>query len=143
MEQYLQFFIILPLAGFMLSMVIPRKRETVISWIAISTVGIQVAALLLFAIYWLINNHPVLDVKHVTVYRTTGFEIFVDFYFDKEQKWRTAIEKLRMIVLDCGLVNIGFQGVFYLSDFSNIGEPDLSRSLCICCLLDENTIGII
>ena len=27
----------------------------------------------------------------------------VDFYFDKAQTWRTAIEKLRMIVLDCGL----------------------------------------
>ena len=27
----------------------------------------------------------------------------VDFYFDKAQTWRTAIEKLRMVVLDCGL----------------------------------------
>ena len=27
----------------------------------------------------------------------------VDFYFDKAQTWRAAIEKLRMIVLDCGL----------------------------------------
>ena len=27
----------------------------------------------------------------------------VDFYFDNAQTWRTAIEKLRMIVLDCGL----------------------------------------
>jgi len=27
----------------------------------------------------------------------------VDFYFTKEQKWREEIEKLRTIVLDCGL----------------------------------------
>ena len=27
----------------------------------------------------------------------------VDFYFDKAQTWRAAIEKLRMVVLDCGL----------------------------------------
>jgi NADH-quinone oxidoreductase subunit L len=83
MEQYLQFFIILPLAGFILSMVIPRKKETSLSGIAIATVGIQVAGLLLFVTYWLLKNHPILDVKHFTVYRTTGFEIFVDFYFDK------------------------------------------------------------
>ncbi len=27
----------------------------------------------------------------------------VDFYFDKEQKWHDEIEKLRTIILDCGL----------------------------------------
>ena len=27
----------------------------------------------------------------------------VDFYFDKAQTWRAAIEKLRRVVLDCGL----------------------------------------
>ena len=27
----------------------------------------------------------------------------VDFYFDKEKKWRKEIEKLRTIILDCGL----------------------------------------
>lgn len=83
MEQYLQIFVILPLAGFMLSMLIPRKREPVISWIAMTTVGIQVAALFVFVMSWLLNDHPILDVKHFTVYRTAGFEIFVDFYFDK------------------------------------------------------------
>src|ERR1700679_3721263 len=27
----------------------------------------------------------------------------VDFYFSKAQKWREEFEKLRMIILDCGL----------------------------------------
>ena len=27
----------------------------------------------------------------------------VDFYFDKAGKWRDELEKLRTIVLDCGL----------------------------------------
>ena len=27
----------------------------------------------------------------------------VDFYFDKEKKWQKEIEKLRKIILDCGL----------------------------------------
>ena len=28
----------------------------------------------------------------------------VDFYFDKEKKWQKEIEQLRIIVLDCGLI---------------------------------------
>jgi uncharacterized protein YdeI (YjbR/CyaY-like superfamily) len=28
----------------------------------------------------------------------------VDFYFDKNEKWKKEIEKLRTIVLDCGLI---------------------------------------
>lgn len=28
----------------------------------------------------------------------------VDFYFDKAGRWQKEIEKLRMIVLDCGLM---------------------------------------
>jgi uncharacterized protein YdeI (YjbR/CyaY-like superfamily) len=28
----------------------------------------------------------------------------VDFYFDKEKKWQKEIEQLRVIVLDCGLI---------------------------------------
>jgi uncharacterized protein YdeI (YjbR/CyaY-like superfamily) len=27
----------------------------------------------------------------------------VDFYFSKDKKWQEEIDKLRMIVLDCGL----------------------------------------
>src|SRR5688572_19739541 len=47
------------------------------------TVGIQLTALILFIGFWIWKSNPVLDVKHFTVYKTTGFEIFVDFFFDK------------------------------------------------------------
>jgi uncharacterized protein YdeI (YjbR/CyaY-like superfamily) len=33
----------------------------------------------------------------------TGMNPKVDFYFNKPQRWQEEIEKLRMIILDCGL----------------------------------------
>jgi uncharacterized protein YdeI (YjbR/CyaY-like superfamily) len=35
--------------------------------------------------------------------KSGGMNPKVDFYFSKAKKWREELEKLRMIVLDCGL----------------------------------------
>ena len=35
----------------------------------------------------------------------------VDFYFSKARKWREELEQLRMIVLDCGLIEVLKWGV--------------------------------
>jgi NADH-quinone oxidoreductase subunit L len=83
MASLLQFFILVPIAGFFLTLFVPRKKESVISAIAIGTVGIHVAALFAFVSSWLVNDYPVLDIKHMVLYKTTGFEIFIDFYFDR------------------------------------------------------------
>jgi NADH-quinone oxidoreductase subunit L len=83
MAQLLQLFILIPLIGFFFSLLVPRKKERAISWIALVTVGLHLAGIWIFSAGWLLNDHPVLDIKHIVVYKTTGFEIFVDFYFDK------------------------------------------------------------
>ncbi|MEJ7738795.1 MAG: proton-conducting transporter membrane subunit [Chitinophagaceae bacterium] len=83
MSSFLQLFILLPLAGFFISLLVPRKKESIISWIALGTVGAQLAGISVFAVLWLVNNHPILDIKHIVLYKTTGFEIFIDFFFDK------------------------------------------------------------
>lgn len=83
MAQLLQFFILIPLAGFFISLLLPRKNERIISSIAIGTIVLHLAAVVAFCVYWLANGYPVLDIKHVTLFKTTGFEIFIDFYFDK------------------------------------------------------------
>jgi NADH-quinone oxidoreductase subunit L len=83
MSTLLQLFILIPLAGFLFSLLVPRKKERIISGIALGTIGIHLSAIVAFIVYWLINNYPVLDIKHITLFKTTGFEIFIDFYFDK------------------------------------------------------------
>ena len=83
MNQYLQLFILIPLAGFFLSLLMPRKDERSITWIVLSTVVSHAILLVGFVVYWLLNDHPVLDIKHATLFKTAAFEIFIDFYFDK------------------------------------------------------------
>jgi NADH-quinone oxidoreductase subunit L len=78
----LQLFILLPLLGFVLSVFIPKKKEKILSNIAIGTVGLHLIGTIAFVGYWLMNSHPVLDSKHVTLYENIDFEFFIDFYFD-------------------------------------------------------------
>lgn len=83
METLLQFFIIVPIAGFVLSLLIPGKNENSISWTAFGTVGSHFAAAMAFVAYWLFMGRPTLNLKEIVLYSTDGYEFFVDFYFDK------------------------------------------------------------
>ena len=82
MSQLLQFFIWIPIAGFLLSLVIPRKKESLISGISIATIGGHLLCIVLFIIFWITNNSPVLDKKHLVIFESGNIEIFIDFYFD-------------------------------------------------------------
>ncbi|HTE29814.1 MAG TPA: proton-conducting transporter membrane subunit [Chryseolinea sp.] len=83
MEQILQFFILVPLVGFAVSFLIPRQKENTISWAAFVTVGLHLAVAVAFLAYWFLNHHPTLNLKEIVLFRTVGYEFFVDFYFDK------------------------------------------------------------
>ena len=55
----------------------------------------------------------------------------VDFYFSKAKKWQEEIEKLRMIVLDCGLTEELKWGVpCYTFDKSNIVLIHVFKEYC-------------
>jgi NADH-quinone oxidoreductase subunit L len=56
MLQLLSLFILIPLAGFFISMLVPRKKERSISLVVIGTAAIQLAGFLAFAAYWLLNG---------------------------------------------------------------------------------------
>jgi len=83
MSQLLQLFIWVPLIGFLISTLLPKKKETNIAWVAIAISGIQLLGILIFIGYWLVNNFPILDIKHWVVFQSEDIEIFIDFYFDK------------------------------------------------------------
>ena len=82
MFQLLQFFIFIPLLGFLASVFIAKKKETLIASLAIVTSGVQLIGLIIFTLYWLANQHPVLDDKHWVLFKKYDIEIFIDFYFD-------------------------------------------------------------
>jgi NADH-quinone oxidoreductase subunit L len=83
MEHLLQFFILIPFVGYVTSLFIQEKKETIISGIAITTMAIHFVALLIFVGYWLIQNAPILNIRHFTFYKEDNIEIFINLYFDK------------------------------------------------------------
>ena len=83
MITFIPIFVLLPLAGFLLTLAIPGRKEELISRVSFTTVGMHLLIFQLFALYWLWSGHPVLNVKEIVLYRTDGYEFFIDFYFDK------------------------------------------------------------
>lgn len=83
MEHILQYFIIIPFLGFILSVFLPEKNEKLISGIAFGTVFIQFLGLVLFIGFWIFNGSEDLNLKEITLLKTEHYEFFIDFYFDK------------------------------------------------------------
>ncbi len=82
MAELLQFFIWLPLVAFLTSVLIPKKREGLLSGIAIFASGIQLLGTTAFVWWWMLEGAITLDIKHLTVFDTDDIEIFIDYYFD-------------------------------------------------------------
>jgi len=83
MEQVIQLFILIPLAGFVLSLFLPAKKEGLISGTAFITCGVQLLAFLVFGVFWLIKGHPMLNLKDIMIFRSGDDEFYLDFCFDK------------------------------------------------------------
>jgi len=83
MEQLLHLYIYAPLLAFFVCFFIPRKKEAVISIFAIIAVAIHLAGILAFIVLWGKNNFNTIDLKHVVLFKTDGFEFFINFYFDE------------------------------------------------------------
>lgn len=79
----LEFFVLLPLAGFFISLFIPEKNEDLISTISFSAVGLHLTGVILFIVYWLFSGQPVLSHNYLTLYQTTDYDFFIDLYFDR------------------------------------------------------------
>lgn len=83
MEKYIHFFIIIPLIGFIISLLINNKKENSLSAIAFSSVGINLFLLIAFCIIWLFKGMHPLNLTEITIYKTKNYEFLLDFYFDK------------------------------------------------------------
>lgn len=83
MTAFLNIFILIPIIGFIISLIVPKAKENTLSWVAFFTVGIHAVSFLAFTFYWLFNGYPILNIKDVSLYQTVGYDFFLDFYFDK------------------------------------------------------------
>jgi NADH:ubiquinone oxidoreductase subunit 5 (subunit L)/multisubunit Na+/H+ antiporter MnhA subunit len=83
MNSLLHYFILLPLLGFVISLMVPGKKESLMSKVAFGSVGLHMFSFQAFVLYWLWSGYPTLNLKEIVLYHTDGYEFFVDFYFDK------------------------------------------------------------
>ena len=83
MEKYLQFYIYIPFLGYLLSLLINKKREAIIANIALGTSFIQLVFLIGFSFSWYLAGALALDIKQVTLLTTPEFDFFIDFFFDQ------------------------------------------------------------
>lgn len=83
MNWLLQIFIWIPFVGFVLSLLINGKNEKNLSLLAIGTVGLQLFLGIGYVLYWVMSNHPNVNLKDIVIYRNQDYEFLIDFYFDK------------------------------------------------------------
>jgi NADH-quinone oxidoreductase subunit L len=82
MNSFLEYFILFPIVGFLVSLVLSRKNETIISWTAFITMGIQLTGVIVYLGFWFWNGMPHLNFKDYVLFETAGYEFYIDFYFD-------------------------------------------------------------
>ncbi len=83
MTQILQIFILIPVIGFIISLLIPAKKEGVLSWVAFSTVGLYLLFFITFLGFWFVDGHPTLNLKEIVLFKSKEYEFLIDFCFDK------------------------------------------------------------
>ena len=83
MNELLLLFIALPFFGFVISLLLPEKKEALISWLAFGTVFTQLVTLLISIIFWMFNGAKNLNLFEITLLKNEHYEFFIDFYFDK------------------------------------------------------------
>jgi NADH:ubiquinone oxidoreductase subunit 5 (subunit L)/multisubunit Na+/H+ antiporter MnhA subunit len=83
MNRLIELFIILPLIGFVISLVLPARREHLISQVAFGTAGLHMVMFQFFFCYWVFHGMPVLQVRELSLYHSDNYEFVLYFYFDK------------------------------------------------------------
>src|SRR5689334_7059929 len=83
MSEFIHIFILLPLAGFVLSLLIPGRKEVLLSRTSFLTVGVQLFAATCFTALWIFKGFPVLEQRDVVILKTSNYEFLIDFAFDK------------------------------------------------------------
>ncbi len=75
--------IVIPLAGFLLSTLVPGKKESLLSQVAFLTGALQAGSVGALTLWWAFNGFGTFEIKTVVLLSTGNYEFFIDFAFDK------------------------------------------------------------
>ncbi|MBK6264578.1 hypothetical protein JKA74_05965 [Marivirga sp. S37H4] len=82
MEKYIIVLLIIPIIGFLISLILPKTNEKWLARTAFLTTGINLLCAFFFSGYWLFNKRIAVNYREVTLYQDEGFNFFIDLYFD-------------------------------------------------------------
>lgn len=83
MTSLLNIFLIIPALGLLLSFLIKKEKELVISRVAFYTAGLSFISILVYTLFWIKNGFKPINLKEIAIYQSLNYEFAVDFYFDK------------------------------------------------------------
>ncbi|MBI3133892.1 MAG: hypothetical protein HYZ14_04375 [Bacteroidetes bacterium] len=83
MNLFIALLVLIPLSGFLLSLLIPKKNENAISGVSFGSVGIHFLVSAGFVGVWLFSGMETFNLKEFVIYSTDGYEFFIDLYFDR------------------------------------------------------------
>lgn len=83
MENILQIFILLPLAGFLFSTLVPKYNEKWLSNTSFVTVGLHFGFSIVFTVLWMIKGFQSFDFREFSIFRTKHYDFFIDIHFDE------------------------------------------------------------
>jgi len=82
MNILLHSILLVPLLGFILSLLIKQKNENIISNTAFITLGLNLIISTSFIIWWLFEGGHSINFKDVSIYKEKDFDFLIDFFFD-------------------------------------------------------------
>jgi NADH-quinone oxidoreductase subunit L len=83
MEWSLHALFLLPALGYVISLLIPKRNESILSKVSFSTVALQFLASLFFSFEWIWNGQRPIDHREITLFSSADYHFYIEFYFDK------------------------------------------------------------
>jgi len=82
MNDFLQYFILVPLIGYLLNVLMPAKNESLIFSTAVVTVGLNTLMLAVFLVEWISMGSPDAHMNGLVLYENSATHFSIDFFFD-------------------------------------------------------------
>lgn len=79
----LKYLIAIPLVGFIVSLLIPKRMEKSIAVISLATMGVHWIFSWVVIIFWLLEDYHTYQTIEFSLYQSPKYEFFISFYFDK------------------------------------------------------------
>jgi NADH:ubiquinone oxidoreductase subunit 5 (subunit L)/multisubunit Na+/H+ antiporter MnhA subunit len=83
LSAWIQLMIGIPLIGFIVSLLVPEKKENLLSKVAFYTAGLNLLSIFIFLIFWGMNGFQTLNLEEYVLYKNPNFEFLIDFFFDR------------------------------------------------------------